>query len=181
MIPPEQRAEIRRPLLRRALARRHHRQPPRCPSRHRPAGDRAGPLCPPGVTDPPEPARPLQGLHHRDPRAVPAAARDPPLRDAPRSGLYRLGRPTAAPCPHRPPHAAGGGLSALGDVTRRAGASRLGPFRYDSDRPCPPSVVVLRPRAVVVVRGVRALRARSDAGELPARPRRGLYHPDRRA
>src|SRR3989441_12900192 len=51
------------------------------------------------VADSSQPARSLQGLHRRPPRAVPAAARHPALRHAPRSRVFRLGRPSPTLCP----------------------------------------------------------------------------------
>ena len=66
------------------------------------------------------------------------------------------------------------GVSAPRDAPRRAGAGRLGPLRQDQGRPRAPAARLLRPRALVVARRLRALRPRPVARELPARPRRGL-------
>jgi hypothetical protein len=104
----------------------------------------------------------------------PAAARHPAVLDAPRSRLRRLGPASAALCADRPARRPRRGVLAPRDIGRRAGPSGLGELRPDPDRPRPALAVVLRPRAVLVPRGLRALRPRSNARELSARARRGL-------
>ena len=162
------------PLLRRALEGRHHRRTSSActttPSSTRIEPERFANRRYAATAAAP---RPVQALHRARRSSNTRAARHAPLRDDP--GPRLPGRRPRAP-PLRAPRAARvaprGVLPAL-DPARRAGPGRLGLLRQDPHRPRASGalscfVMVL----VLVARDLRALHARPDPRELPARPRR---------
>ena len=72
-------------------------------------------------------------------------------------------------------------VPAPADLSRRAGASRLGALRSRHGGPRPPRPVLLRDDVVLFARPVSGVLLRSDDGELPARPRACLSSLERPA
>src|SRR5712691_8850761 len=179
MIPPEQRAEIRRlyyaehwriGTIATTLGVHHDTVRVAIERFIRP-----GTQVRPSTLDPYKPM--LLATLEQYPRLRAHAA----VRDDPRARLRRLRGPGPALGAHGAARGARRSLPAPGDAARRAGPGRLGELRPPAGRRRAPAAVVLRPRAVVVARRLRPLRPGPDAGKLSARPRRSLRGPGRRA
>jgi hypothetical protein len=175
--PHDQRSPARRdpsPLLRRALAHRHHYARAVASPRYR---DTSRPRD--GSLQSAHPrsgkrARSLYRLRSRHPRAVPQAPRHPHPRDDRRSRLWGLRQPDPKARATPAPPACGRGLPSFAYDARGRGPGRLGSLRARASGTSTQTPVRLRHGAQLVPCHPRPLHPRPDHGELPARPRPGL-------